>query len=324
MAVNMEHEQLFIDYLNGESSEDEIRYIQSHFSPKDQKKILNRILKKYWNAKNIVDRPERYQEMLDTIHKKIERVPFYKHHAYIDYWYYSKMAASFLIFISVILYFSLSYQPIPKESPVVVNMVHKSTAFGQKLNVILPDGSAVVLNSGTTMSYPEIFSDNIRQIELEGEAYFEVRNDSERPFVVKSNHMEVRVLGTSFNFNTLHSTVTLTEGKVQFSDGDEQVILSKGQMARLSGTGLFEIDKFDYTQQIGWKDGIINIEDYTVAEIINILEKWYGVTINTKNVNMQKRFSGKFSHRSLENILEGLCFALDCNYKINNKNVEIY
>jgi transmembrane sensor len=318
-------EPLFIKYLNGDLNQDEIRFIESHFSPKDRKEIIDQLLKKQWQNKHIDGQPETYRQLLDKIHRKIEHAPVKKHHPIIDYWYYSKMAASFLIFITVILFFALNYQPPQKDVPAPAKIAQKSTTFGQKLSMVLPDGSAVVLNSGTTLRYPEYFSNDNRQVELEGEAYFEVIQDAEKPFIVKSKHMEVKVLGTSFNFNTAHSIVALIVGKVHIADGKSHVVLSPGQMAKKSAlTAQFEINPFDYTQQVGWKDGVINIEGYTVKEVIEKLEKWYGVHIEVRNVDIQKQFSGKLSHKNLQNILEGLSYVLNCKYKINDKNVELY
>jgi transmembrane sensor len=323
MADKINQDQLFLKYLNGELGQEEIQYLEDHYSPEEQKKIIDRILKSHWNNKYNLDHPEKYRVMLDKIHKRIEQAPIIRRHVYFDFLYYSKMAASVLIFLSVIIYFAVTYQPEITESP-VVTMVHKSAAFGQKLNITLPDGSSVVLNSGTSITYPEIFSEDIRPVEIDGEAYFEVRKDS-RPFVAKGKQMEVQVLGTAFNINTNLSTVALTEGKVLITNGVTHATLSPGQMGILTGEDeMFDIMEFDYDQHIAWKDGVINIEGYTVDEVLKILEKWYGVAINVRNVDLQREFSGKLSHRSLDNVLQGLCYVLNCNYKIKMKNVEIY
>ncbi|MGK7394032.1 MAG: FecR family protein [Candidatus Cyclobacteriaceae bacterium M3_2C_046] len=323
MGHNLHREQLFLKYINGEASEKEVHWINRHYTARQQKQIIDELLTKYWRD-DMDSRPSVPEEMLTNIHQRIN--PDISSHRVFDYLYLSKVAASILIFISVIFYFAYTYQSIPTSTQPRTEMIYKKTEFGQKLKIVLPDSSVAVLNSGTTISYPEIFSDSIRVVDLAGEAYFQVLPNSNRPFIVKGTTMDVKVLGTSFNFNTRKAAVALTEGKVELNDGIQQAVLAPGQLGQLSSeSGKFEIGAFDKLTYIGWKDGVINIEGLSLKEIIPVLENWYGVAISHGQfIDPDMVFKGKLSHRSLENILEGICFSLNCQYKISGKNVEIY
>ena len=316
-------DQLFIRYINDECTKEEIQRINRDFSLKEQRKIIDNILVNSWNSGENTNQPEKFQKMLIEIHQKIESKSGKKQ--LIDYLYYSKVAASLLIFVSVLGYFVINYSPLPEQQPEIVNTIHKSTEFGQKLTINLPDNSIVVLNYGTTLSYPEKFSDSIRHVKLNGEAFFEITHDDQKPFIVEGNGVNVTVLGTSFNFNTRETFVALQEGKVKLTADKQNAFLSPGQIASLSEKSeSFVTREFDHTEIIGWKDGIINIENFTLEQVINTLQKWYGVSITVSDIDLEKRFSGKLSNKSLRNILEGISFTIDCQFKINGKNVKLY
>jgi ferric-dicitrate binding protein FerR (iron transport regulator) len=135
----------------------------------------------------------------------------------------------------------------------------------------------------------------------------------------------VSVLGTAFNFNTRNSEVALAEGSVKLNANGLEAFLIPGQMASYSKEKeVFTTSQFNPLDQLGWQKGVIYIEGYSIEKLVSTLEKWYGVEIGITGIDLNKEFSGELSNRSLENVLKGICFTLNCNYEINQDQIRLY
>lgn len=180
--------------------------------------------------------------------------------------------------------------------------------------VTLPDGSVVQMGPCSKLTYPAHFVGEKREVKLEGQAFFEVTKDKNKPFVVKSNEMEVTVLGTSFEvFNYEQEnkieTILLT-GKVKVNllgkDKKNEVILSPNEKLTLSkNTQQVLIEKVDANKYSAWRNyGILSFENEKLSMIIPRLEKWYGRKITcTQDIADKYRFTFKVRDESLERIL---------------------
>ena len=215
--------------------------------------------------------------------------------------------------------------------PEVANMVTKSNPPGQKSELRLPDGSMVYLNAESNVRYIENFQKGKREIFLEGEAFFEVKKDESSPFTVITNSLATTALGTSFNIKAYESDrqirVALVSGKVIVNDTatNSSLMLNPGQgMVLEKQTGRIRRDEIDIERTLFWKDRIIYFENTDFKEAITYLERWYGVSF-TLNDYPQKLLtcSGRFENESLENILKALGFALNFEYQISKKKVNI-
>lgn len=164
---------------------------------------------------------------------------------------------------------------------------HISVPAGNRTNIVLPDGTSVWLNANSTLRYPVVFSEKSREIQLNGEAYFEVTKDK-KPFIVKTDKYDVEVLGTTFNVEAYANKpafrTMLYAGKVKLynSQTSDAVILSPGQTAKLVGNALVVSTTTD-VNSYRWKDGLIYIEDKSFGEIIELFEKFYDVRIVVNN-----------------------------------------
>lgn len=209
-------------------------------------------------------------------------------------------------------------------------LIEKSTAQGEKLNITLPDGSRVWLNSGSKLVFPEKFSEKDRYMSISGEAYFEVKKDSLRPFRVESDGFVTTALGTSFNINTKVGSlvkISLVTGKVSIDKNlvTDQVILDPGQEFNFDKIG-FErwVGDFDPEKVMAWKEGKIIFENASLSQVVQTLEDWYGVKFtieNGKNVNW--KFSAEYQNQMLDNILKSISYIENFEYAINGKNVEL-
>lgn len=212
-------------------------------------------------------------------------------------------------------------------------LVIASAAYGQVREMILPDGTKVWLNQSSQLKYPRTFEGRERHVYLEGEAYFEVARNHERPFTVNSSAMDVRVLGTSFNIkcrpgNSIAET-TLVEGEVEVKEKLDKgkITLSPGQKAVLNRvTGRMQVKQVDAKMEIVWHNDLIPFDKSSIFQIAAVLERFYGVKIIlSPDVDSTKTYSGVLKKKdSIESVLNSLRNSIPFNYKkVDDNNIFI-
>lgn len=212
----------------------------------------------------------------------------------------------------------------------VNDMVRKTETApnGRIKNLTLPDGTSVILNAGSKLSYPAAFGEKDRRVELEGEAYFEVEHEELRPFRVATGDVETTVLGTSFNVNTRDGKVqvALVEGKVEIEDRalNHSLILKPGEMA-VAGQCSISSRDFDFQEVLGWKDYILVYHSQTLEVIFKDLERIYGVEIKlNKNVDLTRKYTGRFEREPLDSILKGIGYVSGFSSKRNENEIILF
>lgn len=218
-----------------------------------------------------------------------------------------------------------------ENMPMVVHQTVKSNTKGVKSHIKLPDGSSVWLNASSTISYNPGFSDTARLVELRGEAYFEVKKDSRRPFRVTSGRLVTTALGTSFNIHAYEEhpvRVSLSTGKVGVArnDSKEHVVLEPGQQATGGALGL-SVGTFDNRVVLSWKEGTIYFDNTGFDEVVRVLERWYDVDISVENLSDKDRkvlkITGTYTDQPLENVLKAIGHSMKFKFTINRKQVTI-
>ncbi len=202
-------------------------------------------------------------------------------------------------------------------------------AFGTQTKLILADGTSVWLNSGSSLRFPSSFSNmDERNVELNGEGYFEVTKNEAKPFIVNTCALGVKVYGTSFNVSAYEGynteTVALVEGKISMitnSNGKQKelLVLSPNEAAEYNRTTkkLYHDTEIYLDKYVGWKDGYIVFYDDPIKQVIQKLEKWYNVDIAINNKLLYKyRFTATFIDESLEQVLKLLSLSSPMTYKI--------
>ena len=198
--------------------------------------------------------------------------------------------------------------------------------------LVLGDGTKVWLNSASSLNYPVQFAEKERCVELDGEAYFEVTPDPERPFIVKSGDVQTRVLGTAFNFSAYRgenaSTITLLTGKVAVSaPGHAERVLLPGQQLKYDAenrkTVIKEVDAEDF---VVWKDGLFLFNDCGLEEIIPRLSRWYGVTFHydREKFGDLKFYIKTRRYEDIGTILNLLKLTENVTYSIEGNEVTLY
>ena len=182
---------------------------------------------------------------------------------------------------------------------------------GGEYKLVLADGTIVWLNSDSHIRYPVTFSGNTRQVELEGEAYFEVAKDVEKPFIVRMNEYNVRVTGTQFNVrNYLNESLatTLVEGGVQIERKGKVDRLRPGQQAVLENNEI-RIRVVNVEEQVAWRHGAFGFTQCRLENIMEELARWYDVDVfymnqQVKDYHFSAWFKRSSSINEVINILE--------------------
>lgn len=206
-----------------------------------------------------------------------------------------------------------------------------STAFntlrtpnGGQFQLLLEDGSTVWLNAGSQLRYPTRFGSDQREVELVGEAYFEVSHDPKRPFRVKTDEQHIHVLGTGFNIRAYpnrRTTTTLAHGKVKIDplhvDKGHTVTLNPGEQAVSADRGL-ERRTADVGNEIAWKNGYFSFKKSSLQDITEELARWYEIDFVFEGQSMPtKQITGQIPRNvNLYDVAEIFAyFDIDCAIK---------
>ncbi len=184
-----------------------------------------------------------------------------------------------------------------KAGDVVYNTLR--TPRGGKYQITLPDGTKVWLNAASSLRFPTAFPGRKRLVAVTGEAYFEVAENAEKPFVVSVNGMKVKVLGTHFNIKAYDDEpvikTTLLEGAVMIEKGTETLRLSPGQQVTLNKKGrMLLIKDADISKAIAWKDNLFWFKNNTIQEVMRQIARWYDADVVIKG-NIPQHFTGSIS-----------------------------
>lgn len=225
----------------------------------------------------------------------------------------------------------LYYDTTSNDNKIAYNTL--KIPYGKTFKVQLSDGSLVHLNAGSQLKYPEHFTESERKVYLQGEAYFEVTSNKEKPFIVQTSDTDIQVLGTKFNVSAypdekLVATV-LVEGSVKVSEKETNrstnVILTPGQLALWNKSAkkmnVTNVDVEDFTS---WIEGKLVFESKTFEEMLRVLQRKYNVTIENHYTALNTgRYRGHFEDESIEQIMKTFAKSRLFSYTIKNNTLII-
>ena len=148
--------------------------------------------------------------------------------------------------------------------------------------VILSDGTEVWLNATSTLKFPFSFRQNTREVYLEGEGFFKVAKNADKPFFVRTPETVIEVLGTEFNVNTYKRGITSTSlvtGAVSARSGSSTIVLKPGQEAVYTERSGFTVQQFDKDAVVSWMNGIFQFDDTRLADLQPVIERWFGIAV---------------------------------------------
>jgi transmembrane sensor len=315
-----EFNRLVDKYLAGNTSPSEERIINDFFSTQESKANLphNERSDEMWAAVENRIRNSRDLRYSSSGHTKGKRKK----------WVTVSLITSIVFALSAWYILNLG-----KPSTPGVQMLTSTSTKGQKLTLTMNDGSRVYLNSSSTLSYPATFPSDKREVFLEGEAFFEVTRNENRPFLIHSGNITTKVLGTSFNVNAFDAnniSVSVATGKVQVdvegassttTNPSNSVVLLPHQQAIYAKQNGLTTASIDIERFIAWKNNTLRFEDASLQEVAVVLERWYNVTIEFGDPGIRKcRINGQYKDQTLNSVLESIQYMYKINYEFSEDN----
>lgn len=273
------------------------------------------------------EREELIQRVRQNIDRKIKPIQIYSPQRWV--WYASGIAAMLLIFISLSFYFNPKSNDniarIKSDIP-LSDWAKYENSSAKILKISLPDGSMVWLQPKTQLSYNQ--SDRVyRQVNLRGEAFFEVKRDEARPFLIYSGKMTTKVLGTSFNVKAYPETekfeVSVVTGKVSVMNESEREVFvtPKQQVVLENKSDILTINELPKDKTFYWELSSLTFDNTSMEEVVDNIEHNFNVKIYL-NPNLKNcRLSGNFNQEHLSSILEIICKSIDAEYVMNGQEI---
>lgn len=215
-----------------------------------------------------------------------------------------------------------------KSSTTALNTI--STPRGGQYQVNLPDGTRVWLNAASSLTYPAAFTAKERKVELNGEAYFEVSHDKNKPFKVTSSRQVVEVLGTNFNMSAYASDeqekTTLLVGKVRvkMQQGDGEAVLRPGEQAVLENNQSFKVFAVNTEDAVAWKNNAFVFNNEELGSILKKIARWYDVEVICPPEMEHMIFSGSVSRdKSITQALRIMELTQTVHFKIDGRRITV-
>lgn len=205
-----------------------------------------------------------------------------------------------------------------------------TTPRGGQFQLILPDGTKVWLNAASSIQFPTAFTGTKREVDIQGEAYFEVSHNPEKPFIVHTSKAKITVLGTAFNIQAYPDDeavkTTLVTGKVSIApmaDKRKTMQMQPGQQVAIGSDGEMQlIAHADIEEITGWKNGLFVFHNDRIEDIMYRLSRWYDVKVAYENALPERHFTGAIRRQvNLSEVLTMLELAGDAGFKIQGRKI---
>ncbi len=325
---------LLLKFLSGQCTEDELKQITEWIQKDEANANWLFEIESVWSLKNEREFSNRedvetaYNRLLTQIESSDElpvtALPKANRWS-IAVWIPYAAAAVLVCLLSINLYQNF------QRKPAGINTIE--VPLGQRVALILSDGTRVWLNAASSLSYPTDFSESNRVVTLKGEGYFEVtKKDDRSPFIVHTPGLDVRVLGTAFNLKAYADELTsvkLKEGKVEVSTSSSSqkiIMLPNEQLNYSTSTGMELLKKVDVKNADSWTLGELSFVAESLEDIAKALERKFNINIIIKDDSLkQEQFTCRVEQNtSLTGVLELLKSTRRLNYRYENKQLVIY
>lgn len=329
-------DELIANYLTGGLDENNLSELKVWIAASAENETYFIRQREVWfsavsrEAASIYNKNKAFETFRERIHSsKKEQKPFRQGFRLSAIWRYAAVVAV-IIAVGCLSYWrgevnvKDTFADISVEAP-----------LGSKTKLYLPDGTLVWLNAGSRMTYSQGFGVDNRKVELEGEGYFEVTRNEKIPFYVKTKDLQLRVLGTKFNFRDYPEdhevVVSLLEGKVELNNmlkSEKEAFLTPDERAILNkSNGLMTVESVTASNASQWTDGYLFFDEELLPDIAKELERSYNVKIHIANDSLNNfRFYGNFVRReqNIQEVLDALASTEKIQYKIEERNITIY
>jgi ferric-dicitrate binding protein FerR (iron transport regulator) len=314
-------------YITGNISKEELEILKILVGITDEE-MLGEQLNQLWMEFEMQEKP--LETNIMEIYKSIEQA----HKPQIAYrksgWFLRIAAVSLILLLSGLstyLYITRENGFIPHSRHMVVQ-----TERGQQATIFLPDSSKVRLNVESSLYYKQNYGHSNRQVNLSGEAFFEIVKDEQKPFIVQTEYLAIKVLGTSFNvysYNYEESIeMALISGKIKITPHsqpenitylrpDEKLFYNKH-------TGKIKVEKADNRFETAWLRGALVFRSIPVKDVLKKIERKYGVTIHLNIPTVENdKFTGSIESDYITEVMQILQTHYSFRYKIEGDNIYI-
>lgn len=335
--------ELIKKFFNKTCTDSEQERVISWFVDQAFEQKLSFVLKKHWNELDYehAELDESTEKVLNKIHHQINLESFdeQNNRRFLKkaVFYFSKIAA--ILIIPILLYAIYSYNQstyvnygeLPNQKMAYAEILSPP---GARTHFTLPDGSSGWLNSGSTLKFPVKFSGNERNLELIGEAWFDVVKNPKIPFVVNALGVDVVALGTKFNVQAYPDSksvdITLESGKVivhrktknqteliaELEPGEQISVLKQESKPQKEN----KVEVENYT---AWTKGKLVMRNEKMSEVVNKLEKWYNVKITITDKEIEEyRYRATFQDETIDEIFRLLKLTSPIDYKVKQREIE--
>lgn len=327
-------EELIMKYLAHECTSDELKEIERQISRDKSNAEQLFESERIWNLKNEICYSDEkviekaYQRLISTVGMAESVSSRGRRRSIVKVRLWWQLGAAAVI--AILLVMNLLRPVVINESPDIVwNSIH--VPHGQRADVTLSDGTKVSLNSATTLRYPGRFTEETRCVKLEGEGYFEVAHDEAHPFIVNTEKINVKVLGTIFNLKAYpfeQIEVTLAKGKVEVESSDHRNKITMRPNERILYSevqGMVLQQGLNTDLLSAWTKGEAAYINKPLADICADLERRYNVQIKIENADLAKVvFTCHLKENTtIEQVMNLLKGTHKLNYRIRNKEIHI-
>jgi len=240
-----------------------------------------------------------------------------------------RVAAVIIFAISMHLFYKGTKSSFQGES--LPKMKEISVDYGKTAVVTLMDGTRITLDAGSSLSYPSVFADNVRQVYLSGEGFFEVAPNPQNPFIICANNAVVRVLGTKFNVSAWPKLrdirVAVTEGKVSFRSTvhpkDKAVVIEPGELSVLSDKGVLTAPiETDVEKHLSWQNRELILDNTPLYEALDQLERWYRLRFELPSpLYRSVKISGTIKKMPIDKMIKSLAITVNLEFERVGKRV---
>lgn len=327
MQENIDY-RLLKNFTEGKYSLRDFRHIASWFEDKSRRNEIESAIKQHWDEFEVAeDMPQRdlsavYDKLRNQILVEKTKSISLKRKVFLTY---SKVAAILLLPLLIYTAFNLNF----KNNNTAEGWAEINSPSGARVQFHLPDGTIGWLNSNTRLKYQLDFKQN-RYLQLTGEAYFEVTHDKEKPFIVTTPHLDIKVLGTIFSVSAIENEktteVVLQEGKVvvENSGMDLSVGVNPNQKLVFDNiTKQYETATINAQQFNAWKDGLLVFRNEPLSEVFKRLSRWYNVKITIKDEQInQYKYRATFRDEPVEEVIRLISMTVPIKFIIQKRTQE--
>jgi transmembrane sensor len=305
--------ELIAKQLQGELSAQEEKVLLAWVSEKDENKTIYEQSVKAWEYSGRkqgnfhVNTDAAWAKVKSRAGESTKVIRFWQRPVY-------QIAASLVLLLTI-----GSLTDSFKGSPEYITVASKN----EKVKFYLPDSSVVWLNKNSSVRYPDNYNEKSREVQLDGEAFFDVRRDVTKKFIVLGHHSVTEVLGTSFIVKSYKGSqeefVKVITGKVSFSsrsESNKQVLLTPGLEGKLEAGNIISSSKITDTNFKAWKEQKLDFDNTELSQVIASLNNYFGVEVTvTDSALLKCSFTGSFDNPEIEQIINILSVSLNVEYK---------